>query len=413
MNLPPSLIVGLLLATGFAMGRLAARLGFPTVTGYILAGLLLNPGVLPVMPPTFPEHTDLVTNVALAFITFEVGGSLTRARMRKLGATILSMVFFEAEFAVVAATLGTLAWTWWAGAGALNLGAPQVVAFCVLVGSLASPTDPSATLAVVHEYKAEGPVTSAVLGVAAFDDAIGVVNYSLCMAFARFLMGGAGTGGRELLGAFGEIGGGVLLGVACGLLLNALASLLSRVSEGGLMVVVLAALSLAFGLARYLHTDELLATMTMGAVVVNTNPVQHRIFELLQRYTEELVFVLFFTLSGMHLRFSGLGSVAAIIPVYVGGRAAGKFLGAFVGARLGRASPTVRRYTGLGLIPQGGIVVGLALLMRSDPVFAPFSGLLVNLVIGATLIHEIVGPILSKTALQLAGEVHVPGEPPG
>lgn len=408
MNLPPSLVVGLVLATGFAVGRFAARLGFPTVTGYILAGILLNPGVLPIMPPTFPEHTDLVTNVALAFITFEVGGSLTRARMRKLGATIVSMVFFEAEFAVIGATLGTLAWLSWVGTGHLGLSTTQAVAFCVLLGSLASPTDPSATLAVVHEYNARGPVTSAVLGVAAFDDAIGVVNYSLCVALARFLLGGSGSGGHEVLAAAGEIGGGILVGVGCGLLLNGLASLLSKVSEGGLIVVLLAALSLAFGLARYLHTDELLATMTMGAMVVNTNPAQHRIFTLLQRYTEELVFVLFFTLSGMHLRFSGLGSVAAIIPIYVAGRAAGKLLGAFVGARLSHAAPAVRRCAGMGLIPQGGIVVGLALLMRSDPSFAVFSGPLVNLVIGATLIHEIVGPILSKTALRLAGEIQAP-----
>ena len=408
MNLPPSLIVGLLLAVGFAMGRLASRVGLPTVTGYILAGILLNPDVLPVMPPSFPEHTNLVTNLALAFITFEVGGSLTRARVRKLGASILSMVFFEAELAVVGASLSTLAFVSWAGSGMFAPGALEATAFCVLLGALASPTDPSATLAVVHEYRADGAVTSAVLGVAAFDDAVGIMNYSLCVAFARSLMGGGGLGADELLAAFGEIGGGILVGIACGLLLNGLSSLLARVSEGNLIVVILAALSVAFGLARYLHTDELLATMTMGAVVVNSNPAQHRIFALLRRYTEELIFVLFFTLSGMHLNISAVGSVAAVIPVYVGGRAAGKFLGAFLGARLTGAPPPVQRYTGLGLIPQGGIVVGLALLMRNDPAFEPFSALLVNLVIGATLIHEIVGPILSKAALHLAGEIQPP-----
>ncbi|GAB6063044.1 cation:proton antiporter [Deferrisoma palaeochoriense] len=411
MSLPPSLIVGLLLAAGFISGRLASRVGLPKVTGYILAGILLNPDLLPIVPPSFPEHTDLVTNVALAFITFEVGGSLTRARMRKLGPAILSMVFFEAELAVAAAALVTLAFLTWVAPGPPGAGGPETVAFCLLLGALASPTDPSATLAVVHEYKAEGPVTSAVLGVAAFDDAIGIMNYSLCVAFARSFLGSGGMEAGAVLAALGEIAGGILVGIACGLLLNAMGSLLSRASEGSLIVLLLSALSLAFGLARYLRTDELLATMAMGAVVVNTNPVQDRIFGLLERYTEELIFVLFFTLSGMHLKFSGIGSVASLIPLYVVGRATGKILGAFVGARLSHAPKSVQRYAGFGLVPQGGIVVGLALLMRSDPAFAPFAAPLVNLVIGATLIHEIIGPILSKTALRMAGELRAVEHP--
>lgn len=405
MPVTPPLVVGLVLATGLVFGEAARRLGLPKVTGYIIAGLVLNPASLPLIPPSFPEHTDLVTDIALSFITFSVGGTLVLPKLRTLGKSILTIVVFEAEFALLAVVLGVVLAGSLAGGALFPAWSLDLMAFGLLLGALASPTDPSATLAVMHEYRARGPVASTIMGVAALDDAVGVMNYSLCVAAARALMGGPEAAEFRLWEPLFQIGGGVAVGAVVGLLLNQATRRMPRETEGALIVMVFAALSLCFGIAGTLGVDQLLATMTMGAVVVNTNPHQERIFHLLERYTEELIFVLFFTLSGMHLNYGALFGAVGFTLVYVLSRAAGKIAGTRLAARLTGAPPAVRRHAAYGLIPQGGIVIGLALMIRARPGFEPFADSLIGIVIGATVIHELVGPVLSKMALARAGEI--------
>lgn len=415
MAIPPDLIVGIVLGAGFLAGRLATRVGLPTVTGYILAGILINPAVLPVIPPSFPEHTNLVTHIALAFITFEVGSSITRTNLRRLGSSILSIVFFEAELATIATVAGLLISASLLGLGSFQPWSVPLLAFCLVVGSLASPTDPSATLAVVHEYRAEGDVTSTVLGVAAFDDVMGLMNYSLCVAAAVGLLAGGPWLEQSVLSAGVQVFGGVSVGLAIGFSLSFASCSLTEEGEGSLIVLVFAALAVCFGLASAIGVDELLATMTMGTVVVNRSPCQTKIFSILRRYTEELVFVLFFTISSMHLAFNNLSDSLVLTVVYVLSRASGKLFGSYIGARLSNTPSDVRRYVGFALIPQGGIVVGLALFLRTNPAFGEFSDLLVSLVIGATVLHELVGPVLTRSVLRRTGEIRGPlqGAGPG
>jgi Kef-type K+ transport system membrane component KefB len=153
------------------------------------------------------------------------------------------------------------------------------------------------------------------------------------------------------------------------------------------------------------HVDELLATMAMGCIVVNFNTRQEKIFGMLQRYQEELVFVFFFTLSSMHLDLSVMPAAAPYILLFVLLRALGKTLGTYGGALLSGASRPVRRYTCLGLLPQGGIVIGLALIMHGTPGFASVSDLVMAIVIGATVLHGIAGPLVARIGLQKAGEI--------
>jgi Kef-type K+ transport system membrane component KefB len=164
-------------------------------------------------------------------------------------------------------------------------------------------------------------------------------------------------------------------------------------------------LFLGFGLAKYLKFDELLATMSMGVIVVNFNKHSRKIFSMLERYTEEFIFVLFFTLSGMHLKFSVLPQAATLILLFFLFRTAGKFLGTYTGATLSKASPKVRKYTAGGLIPQGGIVVGLALLIHQQAAFSNLAELVMSVIIGATIVHEFIGPITAKIALKKANEI--------
>ncbi|PLX90932.1 MAG: sodium:proton exchanger [Desulfuromonas sp.] len=403
--LEPILVIGLILFGGFLTGELCMRFGLPKVTGYILAGLLLNPRLTPVIPVDFVDHTDLVTNISLAFITFSVGGTLLMSRIRKLGKPIILITLLEAEgaFLFVAASFVLIA-PWLLGEHSA-ITATQFVPLALLLGSLAAPTDPSATLAVVHEYHASGEVTSTVMGVAAFDDILGIINYSLAVGFAAMFVLHQPLQGQALLQPLVKIGGSLVIGVLFGVILNRLIHLIRREKEGVLITLVFSLLALCYGVAGTLHSDELLSTMTMGVVVTNFNPHRDEIFQILERYTEELVFVLFFTLSAMHLDFTVLVANLPIIGVFVLFRALGKWCGSLLGGSLAHSSPAVRRFTVGGLLPQGGIVIGLALLIRQNPDFAGLSEILVNVIIGATVVHEIVGPVVSKAALKMAGEL--------
>ncbi|MGE4490629.1 MAG: cation:proton antiporter [Kiritimatiellales bacterium] len=403
------LVIGIILATGFLMGEAVQPFRLPRITGYILAGILLNPQLLPIIPTDFAQHTDLVTDIALSFITFSVGGTLLGRWLKQMGRTILTMTVCEAEFAMLAVTLGFLLLAVLLKPLHISALSASPLVLTLLLGVLASPTDPSATLAVTHQYKARGEVTSTVMGIAASDDVLGIINFSLGVALARMAATHSGFSMTHsvLLPIF-EIVGGIGVGVFFGWLLNRTTAWFNRETEGELIVLIFAVLGLCYGIARLVHADELLATMAMGCIVVNFNPKQAKIFSMLERYQEELIFVFFFTVSSMKLDLSVMPSAAIYIAAFVILRALGKTLGAYTGARLSGASPAVRRYTFLGLLPQGGIVIGLALIMHSTPDFKDVSNLVMAIVIGATVIHEIAGPIVSRIGLRKAGEIPDP-----
>ncbi|HUW20432.1 MAG TPA: cation:proton antiporter [Sedimentisphaerales bacterium] len=404
--MPSIALVGIIIFAGFVCGEAAKKVKLPKVTGYILAGILLNPGLFNIIPQNFTQHTDIVTNIALSFITFSVGGTLLYSRIKKLGRTIIYITLCEAEFAFFAVVAGIIA------AAPLLIHAPDAtwtttfIPVALLVGCLASPTDPSATLAVAHEYKAKGPVTSTIMGVAAFDDVLGIINYSLAVALAQALVTHKKLDlSSSLLKPAAVIFGGIALGAIFGLLLNLLTKYMEKETEGAFIVAITALLALCFGCATILGIDELLATMTMGIIVVNYNPKRDKIFRIIERYTEELIFVLFFTLSGMQLDFSVLLHYLPLVVFFILLRTAGKISGAITGAALSKASANVKKYVAGGLIPQGGIVVGLALIIKQNHQFDHISDIIISVILGATVIHELIGPISAETALKKAGEI--------
>jgi len=402
------LILGLIVLLGFISGEAARKVGLPKVTGFILAGIVLNPRLTHIVPMDFASHTDIVINVALAFITFEVGGTLHYSKIKKLGKGITFITFFEGEFAFLMTAVGIalLAPFFVHIEGATWLAV--FIPVGLLMGSLASPTDPSATLAVVHEYKAKGPVTSTIMGVAALDDTLGIINYSIAVALASVLAVHQNLDlFTSVVSPAYQIFGAIGLGVAVGFIFNLLTVLLSRENEGVLIVAILAMLTLCFGTSTLIGVDELLATMTAGAVVVNFNPKKEKVFRMLERYTEELIFVLFFTMSGMQLDFAVFFSHLPLVLFFVIFRTSGKISGAVTGAAAANAPPKVKKYVWGGLIPQGGIVIGLALLIKQNPAFAAFSDIIISIIIGATVVHELVGPVISKTMLKSAGEIKV------
>lgn len=400
------LTIGIILGAGFLLGELVQLIRLPRITGYILAGIILNPQLTPVIADDFARHTDPVIDLALAFITFSVGGTLLWSKLKKMGRTILSITLCEAECAMLVMIAGFYLTTLLLSHYGITALSASPLVLSLLLGVLAAPTDPSATLAVSHQYKAEGEVTSTIMGVAATDDVLGIINFSIGIALAR--MAATHTAfsiPHSILLPLYEIIGGIGIGALFGLLFNKTTDWFKRESEGELIVLIFAMLGLCYGSARLAHTDELLATMAMGCVVVNFNRHQQKIFAMLERYEEELVFVFFFTLSSVHLDLSVMPSAAVYIGLFVLLRTLGKTLGAYAGARLSSASDKVRRYTFLGLLPQGGIVIGLALIMHRNPDFKSVADLVMAIVIGSTVIHEIAGPIVARIGLRKAGEI--------
>jgi Kef-type K+ transport system membrane component KefB len=401
-----TLIIGIILFSGFVLGELAQRIMLPRVTGYIIAGILLNPQIAWFMPKNIASHTTFVTNFALSFITFSIGGSLILAKIRKLGRSILSITFFEAEvtFLVVALavafSLPHLAHK--AHGDFMHMFLP----LGLIIGALASPTDPTGTLAVKHQFKSEGDVTSTILSVSAFDDALGLMNFSIAAVIAQVLVlhesfSLANSLGKPLL----QVGGAFVVGTVFGFIFNFIGKIIRKDTEGVLIVMLFSLLGLCYGLAHLADFDELLATMTMGIIVTNFNKNRDRVFEILERYTEEMIFVLFFTLSGMYLNFGILATTGIGVALYAISRTVGKFSGTYVGGVVGHSSSLVKHYTAFGLIPSGGIIVGLALLLKQNPAFNAFADVVINVIIGATVIHELVGPILVQIAFKKSGEV--------
>jgi Kef-type K+ transport system membrane component KefB len=245
-----------------------------------------------------------------------------------------------------------------------------------------------------------------VLGVSAFDDGLGILNFSIGMALAQMF---AGSAEPHLLVSLGHaglgIGIGIAVGIGFGLVLNGLTKFVEREGEGTLIVMVAAMLTLCYGAAKSLGGDELLSTMVMGCMVVNFNKIHEKLLGMLERYTEELIFVLFFTLSGMHLNFSALAGSYLLILLYIVMRAVGKVAGTYAGAALTGASKNVRRYTAGGLLPQGGIVIGLALMVKQEPVFEPIADLVIGFTIASAIIYELFGPVAAEQSLKLAGEI--------
>ncbi len=274
----------------------------------------------------------------------------------------------------------------------------------ILAGALASPTDPTPTLAVKEEYKADGPVTTTVLGIGALDDAFGIMNFSLGFAIAAALVGtGISSMGQTFLVPVADIFLSILNGVVFGVFLILSAR---KVRDKGVMVVlILGALFACYGVAERFGLDELLATMTLGCVAANSGKDEDKFFISVRDYFEEFVFVIFFVIAGAHLQLGILAKSVWIVVVFAIARVLGKFIGAYTGAVLSGAENKIRKYTAFGLVPQGGIVVGLALLIKQEPAFAAFSTLLLNLILGTTVLFEFLGPLLTEIALKKAGEV--------
>ncbi len=395
---------GIVIVFGFLLGEAAARIKLPKISGYILAGILLNPQIVKIISEDYSASTTPLINISLSFITFSIGGSLSLSNIRSSGRMILITTLSEAMFAYIFVCILTFITVFYFMD--FNSSWSVCLAISLMLASLAAPTDPSATLAVKNEYHARGKVSSTILGIAAFDDIMGIILYTLTLSFVRYFLGASNAGILHSFADLGKnIGGALIMGILFGLLFNYIMSVLKKESEGALIVMIFGILLLCYGTASWFGFDELLSTMVLGVVVVNFNKQQKKIFTIIERYTDELIFVIFFTLSGLHLNLSAITGGAIIIAVFIIARALGKYTGTYMATSLLGADDKIRKYTAGGLFPQGGIVIGLALLLSKNPSVSEYASLIIGIVIGTSLIHELLGPVIAKATLKKVGEI--------
>ncbi len=398
--------IAVMILSGFLGGYIANKLKLPRVSGYIIIGMLLSPSIFRVLPQSFIKNSHVITDFALSIVTYMIGGSLAYNRIKRLGKVITFITVFEAEMAFLFMIVFFALFLPHLMPGYGNY-RTYYLPFVFLLAAMASPTDPVASLAVIHEYNARGPLTTTLLGVAAADDAFGIINFSIATSLALvFSQGGHLTFSSLVLEPIKDILLSIIIGITGGFLLFRVTKRVMR--DSGVVALVFGTLFLIYSVSEYLKLDPLLSTMSAGATIVNMKIDENKLFGVIERYYEELIFILFFVLGGAFLQLKALFTAAIVVVLFVIVRFSGKFSGVFIGSKLSKAPRIISKYLAFGLFPQGGIVVGLALTVAKFPEFHKFSVYLINIILGTTALHELLGPISSRFAIGKAGEL--PGD---
>lgn len=398
MNL--ALAIGIVIIAGFFGGRLAHRVKLPMITGYIIVGVLLSPSLLNVLSRTTVGDLDVFTSIALGIIAYSIGGSLHWDSIRKLEKSIFTIgplqAFGSMFFSVLMITLLARFFLDVPGATLVSTYLPMGL----VIGAIASATAPGPILALVREYKAKGSLTTTLLSVVAFDDAIAIILFSITLGIARPLVASIADFSvyLMLLLPLLKILGSIAIGTGFGFALIYAARLVKERSL--LLVVVLGTIILCVGVTRFLDMSEILANMVIGFVVVN----RARRDEMLNVIDdiEDVVFAMFFVLGGLHFDLGAMkvaGMLALLITV---GRFVGKYLGTVTGATITHSTEPVKKYLGLALMPAAGVTLGLALL--AERAFPSFGALLYNGILVSVIINELIAPPLVKYAIFKAGE---------
>jgi Kef-type K+ transport system membrane component KefB/nucleotide-binding universal stress UspA family protein len=400
------------LAVLLAAGMLAAKAGqllkLPSVTGYILAGLLLGPsGFGIVTMESVGNKLHHFTQIALMLIAFGIGELLEVKRLRQSAKSIGvigvceaagALVFVGSAFFFVARLYGFDHPDW---------GVEKYLVTALLVGTVAVATAPASTLHIMRELKAKGPLTSTLLAVVAIDNGLAIIFFALAMSLAGQIVAGGGSVAGALFGSVLEIFFSLSAGLLTGLALSFVLHHLKRQDE--MLTAGLALLLLCGEGCRVFHLSPLLAGMAAGFTVINRVTRDVRLFRALNAF-EPPVYVLFFTLAGCHLDLASLGNAGWVGLVYYLFRIIGKYCGAFTGAFFTRAPIAVRNYLGLALMPQAEMAIGFIFLLGSDENLAAFSAIITPVVLAGVVLSELSGPVCARLAVERAGES---GERPG
>ena len=380
--------LGIAMVAGLVLSRVVKKLRLPNVTGYLIAGLLIGPCVLGLVPQAALDKLNIITTIALGFIAFSIGGEFKLSSIRSIGKNVIIITLFQS---IMAAALVDIVLC----ACGFN------VSESIILGAIATATAPAATLMVVRQYKAKGELTNTLLPVVAMDDAVGLIVFAVSSAIADTLASGAQPSVYTMAVApLIEIA----LSLLSGGLLGFFISLSMRFfhSRANKMCICIAGVVLGVAVAQQFGLSDLLVCMSVGAVFANLRNDALEIMDVCDGWTPPL-FMLFFVISGAELDVGALPTVGLLGVLYIVVRSFGKYFGAYLGSVVVKASPNIRKYLGITLLPQAGVAIGMAQMVLTQ--LPQFGARIQAVVLSATLIYELVGPVATKIALTKAGEI--------
>ena len=386
LNLYTSLAIAMLLA--LLSSKLMKKVKLPNVTGYLIIGLLAGPYCLKILSKDVIDQLSIIPDIALGFIAFSIGAEFKLSYLKQVGKAPVIIAFTEGFGATLAVDIVLIAFG-------------NDISFSIILGSIAAATAPAATLMVVRQYKAKGPVTDMLLPVVAIDDAVAVIAFGLSVAIAKAINSTESVSlAATILDPVLEIFGALIFGALLGILLKFLTGWFT--GRGNRLSAAIAMILVCTGVSNILGISPLMACMAMSAIYVNLSSVSDKVFEQVDRFTPP-VFMLFFFVSGADLNIRILPSVGGIGLLYVVFRVAGKVAGAALGAKIAKVEPVVKKYLGYTLLPQAGVAIGFtAVAMEAVP---EYGAKIRTIVLCGTVIYELIGPVVTKLSLKKAGEI--------
>lgn len=402
---------------GLMLSRVAKKLKLPAVTAYLVAGVLVGPfvlGNLGVDGLGFTSHENvksfsLLSDIALGFIAFAIGNEFRLAQLKKIGKQATIIGIFQAVFTTLLVDAVLIG---------LHFIIPDKFPLeaAIVLGAVAAATAPAATLMVVRQYKAKGPVTDVLLPVVALDDAVGLVLFAISFGIAKAISAGSVDVVSVIVEPIAEVAMSLLLGFVMGAIFTYCERFFHSRSKRLAMSVafVLATVGLSkitftipVGDGIHIAFSSLLVCMMLGTVFCNMCDFSENLMDRLDRWTAPL-FILFFVISGAELELSIFKDITVVIIglVYIISRCIGKYYGAGISSRIAKCDPNIVKYLGITLFPQAGVALGMAIKAEE---LGPVGLIIANITLFAVLIYEIVGPALTKMSLLKAGEIDPEG----
>lgn len=384
--------VAVMLIAGYVMSRLTKKLKLPNVTGYIIAGILIGPYCINVIPTKVVEGMSFLADIALAFIAFSTGEFFKMSTLKKNGGKNIVITVFEALLASIVVFLVMYF--------ALGLSLP----FSIVLGALAAATAPASTMMTIRQTNSKGDFVDTLLQVVALDDVVGLVAFSVAIAVATASLAGTVTAGNVLL----PIVYNIVAFVVGGLLGFLLKLLISKRSTDNRLIIAVATIFGFCGICSFMDVSPLLGCMAMGTVYMNTSG-DDKLFKQLNYFSPPIL-LLFFVRSGVNFKLDALvstgesvGGVSLLVIgiVYFFVRILGKYGGSFLGCLVTKKDKKVRNYLGLALIPQAGVAIGLATL-ASRTIGGNTGSALETIILASSVLYELIGPACAKLALYLS-----------
>ena len=408
-------VLSVAILAGLALSRLAKLVKLPAVTAYLVAGILMGPYILGALQlpgvgfksMAAVKNYSIISDAALGFIAFSIGNEFRLSHLKKTGrqATVIGIVQAIVATLVVDAALI-----------ALHFAMPDKISLpaAIILGAIASATAPAATLMVVKQYKAKGPLTDILLPIVALDDAVGLVLFAISFGIAKALISGSVDVLSIVVEPLLEVVLSLLLGAVMGFLFNFFEKFFHSRSKRLSISVAFVLLTVGISMLKFrvfgvhIAFSSLLTCMMLGTVFCNICDFSEELMERADRWTAPL-FVLFFVISGAELELSVFTDWAIVFIgiVYILTRSGGKYIGAFCSTKATNCDSNIVKYLGITLLPQAGVSLGMASKAQA---LGADGAVVANIVLFAVLIYEIVGPLLTKISLQKAGEIEPEGK---